>query len=216
MLVGLNELLANLPRTLDNFYFDALRFTGFAAFLFGVYVALRRWMKSLLAAAALLSIGFAVTMLKAGSTFWGHAYYVLPFIPTMALFVGIGLTNLRPRFAYLAIVAISAEGLLSQANDFRISNEQAFLLRFEAKVRSVVPENDLVAINSGEVPTPMYFANCRGWTLFNSEMDSEVKLDSLNKLGCRHVIVLKRTYEGNMELPWRVVLETEDYRIYSR
>src|SRR5690606_26688960 len=64
IVLGAQELLANLPQTLDNFYFDALRYTGFFAFLYGLYVVWEKRSKAILIASVLISGAFLLTMLK--------------------------------------------------------------------------------------------------------------------------------------------------------
>lgn len=163
---------------------------------------------------AAITAAFIVSMLKAGTTFWEHSYYILPFIPGMALVVGHGLAHLPQRIASIVMVVIAAEGVVNQLNDFRMNPEQAPLLELESDFRNL-PDNDArVAINSGNVPTPMYFADRSGWTLFNSDIDEGEELDMLSRAGCAYLVIMMRTYEGEKEVPWPVVVERPAYRIH--
>lgn len=40
--LGLHQLMADLPAAFEKFYYDALKFTGFAAFLGGLYMVWKR------------------------------------------------------------------------------------------------------------------------------------------------------------------------------
>lgn len=213
MVEGAGQLLRNWPRTLDNFYFDALRFSGFAVFLLGLYFAAKRREYGLLLAFALLCGAFLVVMLKAGDTFWVHAYYVLPFIPTMALLGGYGLTQLPDvRWASVLLVIVAVEGLAAQANDFRLSPPLVPLLQLEEDLGQ---DKGPIAMNTGQVPTAMYFAHRRGWTMTNTELADPATLDALLRDGCTRLVVFKRTFETAVEVPWPLLLENELYRIHG-
>ena len=213
---GARELLDNLPRTLDNFYFDAIRFSGFTVFVWGLYVVFRERQKALIALVLLQSVAFLIVMLRSGSTFWIHAYYILPFIPLMALIAGIGLSKLKSQnLARGLLMVVVAEGLASQWNDFHISKDQSFLLNLEMDVQRQIPQTALIAINSADIPTPMYFAHRRGWLATNEELSNPMKLDSLHALGCNFVVVLKESYEGDIPLTWKMTLSQPNYDIYE-
>lgn len=213
---GALELWENLPRTLDNFYFDAVRYSGFAVFLWGLYMVFQKRKYDLIALVILQCTAFLYIMLRSGSTFWIHAYYVLPFIPLMALIGGVGLSLLKNQtLARVLLTIVAIEGLASQWNDFRISKAQAFLLDLENDVSRIIPDTALIAINSADVPTPMYFAHRRGWLTTNRLLSDTSKLDSLHTLGCDFVIVLKEGYEGDVPLRWTILQTQPQYDIYE-
>lgn len=213
MVEGAVQLMRNWPRTLDNFYFDALRFSGFALFLLGLYFAAKRRQRGMLIAFALLSGAFLVVMLKAGDTFWVHAYYVLPFIPTMALIGGYGLAQLQhARWAQFLLLIVAAEGLAAQANDFRLSPPLVPLLQLEEDLGQ---DNGRIAMNTGQVSTAMYFAHRRGWTMTNATLADPTTLKTLQQEGCTRIVVFKRTFDTAVELPWPVLVENDLYRIHG-
>lgn len=212
MSAGLGELVRNWPRTLDNFYFDALRFSGFAVVLVGLALALKDGQRGLLFAFLALAVAFAVVMLRSGDTFWIHAYYVLPFIPAMALLGGYGLARLPgDRWATTLLVLVAVEGLAAQANDFRSSPPLVPLLQLE---RDLGTGQGLIAMNTGDVPTAMYFAHRRGWTLTNAELQDPAVLEDLRARGCTSIVIFRRTFEGDVLIPWPVMIETPAYRIH--
>ncbi|MCB0766613.1 MAG: glycosyltransferase family 39 protein, partial [Flavobacteriales bacterium] len=211
--VGAMELLRNWPRTLDNFYFDALRFSGFAVFLLGLFYAMERRAYGIIIAFLLLCASFLVVMLKAGDTFWIHAYYVLPFVPVMALLGGYGLAQLPGRrWATGLLVAVAFEGVAAQANDFRINPTLEPLLELEG---DLIDDEGRIAMNTGQVPTAMYFAHRRGWTLTNAELQDAAILARLEHLGCSRVVVFRSTFEGDVTVPWPLLLEKTAYRIHK-
>ncbi|MBK9276309.1 MAG: glycosyltransferase family 39 protein [Flavobacteriales bacterium] len=210
--VGLGELMGNLNRTFDNFYFDAMRYSGFIVFLFGFYHMISRKLTGLIGTFCLISCAFSYVMLRSGNTFWMHAYYVLPFIPAMTLVAGAGMAALKRKYLapfLLAIVII--EGIMNQYHDFRISPSNAYMLSLEQDVKTIIPANSLVIINSGNIPTPMYFSARRGWTISNVALNSASTIDSLRALGAEYCILVDRASEKSA--PWSTVLSRDEYTI---
>ena len=211
---GARELWSNPVRVLDNFYFDAMRFSGIALVLAGCWIVVRNKRKGVVIACTLIALAFFVFMLKSGRNFWWHAYYVLPFLPVMALLAAHALAAIRnARWAVALLAIVVVENVGNQANDFHLNADQAPLLQLEADLDNSGDRRSLIAVNSGEYPTPMYFAHRRGWGLGNADLSRPGALDSLAALGCSRVVVMKHTYEGDVPLPWPVLLERDAYRI---
>jgi len=166
----------------------------------------------ILSAFLLLCGSFLVVMLKAGDTFWIHAYYVLPFVPVMALLGGFGLAQLPgKRWATGLLVVVALEGIAAQANDFRINPTLEPLLELEG---DLIDDEGRIAMNTGQVPTAMYFAHRRGWTLTNAELQDPAVLSRLEHLGCSRIVVFRSTFEGDVTIPWPLLLEKAAYRIH--
>jgi hypothetical protein len=82
-------------------------------------------------------------------------------------------------------------------------------------------KKDLVAINSGAFPTPMYFAHRKGWVAFNNQLSNPHYIDSLSQLGLRHIIIMKRTFGDSMSVHsdsiiWHKRYSDYNFDIYSR
>ena len=213
---GARMLLDHLGRTLDNFYFDALRFSGFAAALAGLLIALRGRMVAVLWTALLCSLAFGVLMLKAGDAFWKHAYYVLPYVPVMAMLAGVAITAIPTRgLRIAAMVLITAEGLTNQWQDFRISHALAPQLELEAAMDRLGSRDELIVVNSAAIPTPLYMAHRKGWTATSGDMMRPSFLDSLARLGCKHAIVLRSGGDGGFTLDRPIQSDDEAFVIYS-
>ena len=77
--------------------------------------------------------GLIIVAIKAGDTFVRHDYYILPFVPFMAIAAAFALQKIpvrRWRIAALALVML--EGLANQAHDFFPSSNQRAILRLES------------------------------------------------------------------------------------
>lgn len=211
---GYVELLAHWPDVAEKFYFDALRFTGFAAFLWGLFVAIRTRSKLLLSTLGLFGLGMAGIMLMSGSTFAIHSYYILPFVPIMAVVAAYGLDILRPRrWVWLFTSVIIIEGVANAQHDLYLRPDQKEFLALGPMLDLVSERGDRIVINTDQVPTALYFAHRKGWLARNEDLQRPAFIDSLALLGCRYVVILKDKGEGEVELSRPVVAETEHFRV---
>ncbi len=213
---GAREVLTYFPRVLNHFYESALKFIGFGLFLLGLVMATVRKEKILWAVFLLSLAGFSVIILKAGRTFAFHSYYILPFVPVMALVAGYGLAQIKNlKVVYVLLAAVAIEGLLNQWNDFYIKPKAAALTHLESDLDSFSTREDLFVINSGYNPAPMYFAHRRGWVASNDQILDTTYLNKLEEKGARYVLILKKVYGTPIALPEKVVFENVDYAVYG-
>ncbi|MFM8242620.1 MAG: hypothetical protein ACKN86_07425, partial [Crocinitomicaceae bacterium] len=63
-------------------------FIAFGVFLIGVYFLYKKGEKLFVLMVSILSIVFFLYMLKSGYFFHHHTYYILPFVPVMAMVIG--------------------------------------------------------------------------------------------------------------------------------
>ena len=70
-------------------------------------------------------------------------------------------------------------------------------------------------INSGEVPTPMYFAHRKGWIAKNVKVADDAWIQDLKSKGLKHIVILKRVFAKEISLNYRKVLENKDFDIYE-
>jgi hypothetical protein len=155
-------------------------------------------------------------MLKAGFTFTHHAYYIIPFVPIMALIAAYGIDEIplkKIQLLFLALIAI--EGVGNQLHDFRIKDHEMAFTRLEASLDSISSKRDLIAINTGDNPTAMYFAHRKGWIAWNEELKQTDFQNQLASKGCRFIVVMKRYLGGELELPLSKVVDNENWSIYS-
>jgi 4-amino-4-deoxy-L-arabinose transferase-like glycosyltransferase len=215
-LSGMNEIIANLPQTLERFYETALKFSGFLVFVFGLIMAWKRMGKQVIYTFLLSFVGFLVVIIKAGFAFPHHSYYIIPFVPVMALVAGYGLSLIKNRkLSLILLVIISLEGILGQQHDFRIKEKEMALLSLETDLDKVSATSDLILINSNNFPTPMYFAHRKGWVLSNDAIADVEKIMELKQKGMKLIVILKRSFGSEMSLDLPLVFENEYYRIYG-
>lgn len=211
---GFFQLIATPNQTLNNFYFDALKFSGFVLTLFGLYNIIRLKEIKLLAIAALYSFAFLVFMLKAGYGFRIHEYYTLPYVPLMALIAGYGLSSIqKPTIQYILLAVIVLEGVLNQQHDFFIKSSNGYKPDLESLIDDHLPNDGLVIVNGGRNPQMMYFAHRRGWSLGDNEIGSKGKIETLISEGAEYLIIDKHlTADFQYHLP--LLFENEDFVFY--
>jgi 4-amino-4-deoxy-L-arabinose transferase-like glycosyltransferase len=214
---GIEEILQNIPLTLSRFYDTALKFIGFAVFVFGLVYAVIKREKLLLSVFSLALLSFIAVILKAGFTFPHHVYYIIPFVPVMALVAGYGLSQIRvKKIALIILIAIVIEGIANQYHDFFLKEKDLSIVHLESDLDSISSKTDLICINSGENPSPMYFAHRKGWLVSNSDLKKSNKMDDLVQKGLKYIVVLKKQFGSPIILErYQLIFENENYYFYD-
>jgi len=161
---------------------------------------------------------FSIVILKAGYTFPHHSYYIIPFVPVMALVAGYGLSSINNnKVRIFLMTAIAIEGIANQQHDFFLKPSAQHLLNLESDLNQISQPNDLIAINSGDVPTPMYFAHRKGWILHQEDLLNVSYLEDLKSKGVKFVVVLNNNQTNfNPNLLGQLIMKKEGYSIYSK
>lgn len=211
---GAAEILPLLPQYFKKFYFSGLySYIGFAASIAGV-VFLFTKRRGIQAAGLLLITGvFVAFTAKTGAVFPTHNYYIIPFVPVLALLAALGLEWLPPKIAWIAAGLILVESTANQVHDFFPKEGSRHKLELESLMDVHVAKDALIVINGGASPQEMYFANRRGWTLEGDAMTPSA-LDSLSGLGAEYVVVNRHRQVPELGA-FSLLSETDDYRIYG-
>ncbi|WP_300665782.1 glycosyltransferase family 39 protein [Fluviicola sp.] len=214
--IGAKELLENWQDGLKHFYDSALKFIGFGAFVIGLFFAFKRGNKLLLRILGLGFAAFLVIALKAGFTFTHHSYYIIPFVPIMALVAGYGISELKKRYLQIAfLVLIGFEGIFNQLHDFRLKEHERAFVKLESEMDHFSKRSDLIAVNTIDNPTAIYFAHHKGWVASNDELLDPVFRENIRKKGCKYIVVLKHYLGGDLYLELPAVVNNENWVIYK-
>ena len=179
-------------------------------------MAIKKRNKLLPALFLLCFVTFGVFIFKAGFAFSHHSYYIVPFVPVMALLAGYALSQIKNRKIAIAIlIIISAEGLINQQHDFRIGKEKQAYLELENYFNLISKKDDLILINSGQQPTPMYFAHRKGWLASNEEIQNKEFIQQLKAKGLGYILILKMNSGDDLILDYNQVYENENFKIYK-
>ncbi len=211
---GMLEIFNLLPELLEKFYFSALHsYSALLCCLVGLVILVTsKQYKTLLAGVITITIIFCVFILKTGAVFPLHNYYIIPFVPIMALLAGIGINQIKPKIQYLVLGIIAIESIANQQHDFWIKDSQLYKLELENLSDKIVPKQSLIVINGGPSPQDMYFTNRKGWTVTNEQISNINFLDSLANLGVEYLIVDKHKI-ADPPNEFQTIYEDEDYQI---
>lgn len=213
---GIKDAVAYYPRILNHFYESAIRYSGFIMMLTGIFYAFFKKNRILRATFFLSLFAFTLIVFKSGRTFAFHSYYIIPFIPVLALFAAFGISQIQnKKIVYGILMLISIEGLLNQWNDFVIKPDEKALTHLETDLNKVSNHDDLIVINSNNVPTPMYFAHRKGWVTSNENLLDKLYLETLKEKGCEFILVLKNTFGEDIPLNKEILFENEHYKVYK-
>ncbi|WP_157638049.1 ArnT family glycosyltransferase [Flexithrix dorotheae] len=214
---AISDLVDNLGLFFKRFYDTALKYIGFFSFLFGLFWCFYKKEKLLIYIYISVSIFLLPIILKTGYNFAFHEYYIIPFVPVMALMAGYGLSSIpRKKVSVIILFFIALEGIINQQHQFLIKSEMAKLELLETKLDDWGTRGDLVAINCGYYPTPLYMAHRKGWITSNNHLKSKDYLLRLKGEGCRFFIILKKSFGTEVEqLPMEKVYSDEHFTIYN-
>lgn len=195
---GFNEILPLLPQLFEKFYFSSLcSFTAFAFFLLGLYFVIRNGNSYLKTGILVITFTFFIFILKTGSVFPLHSYYIIPFTPVMALIAGYGLFMFPVKYLYIPLLLISLEGIANQQHDFFTKKSERYKLQLEDMTTKIVGKNELIVINGGPSPQEIYFAHRKGWTVDNEKINVE-DLTHLKESGAKYLIINKNSYSSTI------------------
>lgn len=213
--VGLFDLFVDPYETLDNFFFESIKFTGFAAFLFGIYLIFKERNTYVILLFALYSFAFFLFMVQAGSGFTTHDYYTIPYVPLMAFIAGWGISRIPSKAWKVAcLILVSVEGIANQHHDFWIHENQKYKAELESYCRTFSDKTDLIIINAGQNPQELYFTHRKGWTIEHSQAINKSYIDSLHLLGANYLIIDKHLGEGIPE-GRSIMKENKDFIIIN-
>jgi hypothetical protein len=212
---GAREVGTHLDQAIQKFYFCALNFIGFATFLGGLIYAIRQKEKRLLWAFFLCFAAFFVFILKAGFAFYHHNYYIMPFVPVMAMVAGYAISSIpKTAYRYILMLAIATEVIINALPEFRINADQRYKLTLESVAAQYTAPNDLIAINCGTNPQQVYLLHRKGWDIENNEAQDATFMADLKAKGCKVLFINK--HEGNVKpLPYQKLGENQDLIIYK-
>ncbi len=216
--VGMWEIFGDLPEVAERFYQSALKsYVAFGLYLVGIGLAAWRREWQLLGLFGLLSMAFVGYMFKSGSSFYHHNYYIIPFVPVMALMAGYAVSRIpRTWLCNLLLLAVAVESIANQQDAFRIKKSELPKLQLEAIADSLSQRSDLVAFyaQTGN-PQELYFAHRKGWLLNAAQIGDETHLSDLAKRGCRLLFINKKQW-GKQATPLaEVVYEDDNYLVFS-
>jgi len=213
--LGFHEIITHLPQTFERFYYSAMYFSGFAFFLLGIYFAVRHRQWQLITTVGISFLLIFAFASKAGYAFYHHNYYIIPFVPVLALCAGYGLSQLNNRKLIASLIVILfTETIINSRPEFMYRRTELYKLQIENTLDRFSTRKDLIATNTGDNPQLLYFAHRNGWTNTSAALADSSKQVELVNLGLKFIVFNKHETEtAIIKLP--LVFENEDFKIYK-
>jgi hypothetical protein len=215
--IGTIEILRNWQSVLEKYYLDSMHITGFLLFLGGCWFAWkhRKTEPITIWILGLCTSVFFLLMFKSGETFAIHSYYIVPYAPLMALVAGFALTKIETKWMYIILSIVLIENIANWQHDFRLKPSYAKFENLEKDLDKHGSRNDLIFVNSNEVPTPLYFAHRKGWSNHNHFVQNPQYVDSLQKLGLKYIVIAKDAFGSQLQLNYNKIDSNDVYDIYQ-
>lgn len=242
---GLSQLKEHISGVLEKFYFSSLSsyiaFILFMVAIIAVFINLFRnsfsknkviGAKSSDANAELNEPGkklvilfiatcflFFIFMMKSADYFYFHNYYIIPFVPAMAVLAGYGVVIIReknPKIAYTILTLAVVESVLNQQHDFFIPADTKYKLQLSAIADQIVPKDRFIIINSGPNPQQLYFSDRKGWVINESSLINSRFTDSVSNNKNPVIIIDKHLHTKYTTTDFKVLYDDENYTLMEK
>lgn len=209
---GIKEIKPLIGEYMKQFYFNALHsYIAIAFIIAGIVLMVKEKKKTLLVALGLVLVTFVVFTLKTGAVFPLHNYYIIPFAPLLALFAGHFIAIIPNKIGVVLLFSIAIEGIANQQHDFNVKSNQWYKVKLEQLTEKHIPKDALIVINGGLSPQDIYFANRKGWSIYNDQVHRNY-IDSLKAIGAEYLIIDK-VKPARVKYP--LLFENEYYQIFK-
>lgn len=213
---GWQQLVDMKVHTIERFYPIALTSKiAFGFCLVGLSAMIWKKNKPLLLTFGTSSALIFGLMLKAGGTFSGHVYYIIPYVPVMSLLAGYGLSSVIRSWLVqiLILTAIATEAIYFHKDDFFIPWKDQKFLKLEKITDQYVPKDARILVNDhGGSPVMMYFAHRRGWTV-TDRMKDTAWVNGEETVGLHYIIIDRARWKDS--LPYPKLYEDNEFQIYK-
>lgn len=213
-LEGFIEIKAYLPELAEKFYYNSLKsYVAFIAFVIGLFFFVKEKKRLQTIGFISMLITFCLFILKTGSVFPLHSYYIIPFTPIMAFIVAKFTSKIPYKPAWIIISLIVIEAIASQQHDFFIKADKEYKIQSERMSDQWIPKTDKVIVNGGASPQSIYFINRKGWTLKNNNINPKT-IDSLQQLGANYLVIDKNYGQLNFKVD-SLAFENDNFQLYQ-
>ncbi len=211
---GINDIFNNLDLTLKKFYFSSFNsYILFVVFCCGIAYMILEKNKYLSAIFLSILLIFIVYIFKSGRFFYHHSYYIIPFVPIMAIVCGSLVSKIKNiKIIILLLCGSSIECIANQYTDFFIKDSETYKLKLESISEKVCSKKDLIVINGGESPQDIYFANRKGWSVDGQKFADQNFLKELSEKNCKYIFINK--HNTFVPLNHKIVFCDDDYIVY--
>lgn len=216
---GFLEIAGHLDKVFENFFINSfLSYTTLAVFAAGFVMMFVKQEKKLIVIFTLMLFIFLLYIFKSGFFFYHHSYYIIPFVPVMALVAGYGISLLRSKWLYsIVLTAGVVEGIANQQHDLFVKPTEQYKMSIEQIMDKVSSKEDLIVMNSNGNPQLIYLAHRKGWNCTNEQLSDSVFLNTIIAQGCRFIVIDKHVAPNlkSSVLSSNQVFENPDFLIFK-
>lgn len=216
---GFAAITQHLHMTLEKFYFDSFSsYCVFSIFIMGLILLFIHKDKKIITSFVLISLMFMIYMAKSGLYFYQHNYYIIPYVPAMALVAGYAISLIRTRWIALTILVIGiGESIANQQHDFFIKKSEKYKLSLESIMNKYAAKHDLILTNGNGNPQLMYLSHRKGWNCTNDEMQDKSFVENIMRMHCKFIVVNKHALiqKRNLLFMQHIIFENEDFIIFK-
>jgi len=215
ILIGFKDIVANIDIVLKIFYFHSFySYIFLSIFLIGLFFIFKNKEKKLIYIFISFTLVFIMYMFKSGSFFYQNTYYIIPFVPLMALISGYVLSLINKKLILILLILFAvSESIINQQQDFFVKKSELYKLQLEQIADSISQPNDLVAINSEGNPQQLYLTHRKGWIYANEQLSNSVFIQNISNRKCKFLFVNKTKL--NTRINYQIVFENNFYIVYK-
>lgn len=214
---GFVEIMQNLDTTFHRFYFDSFySYIIFLLFLCGLIVMVLKKERIIIVAFLLPFSVFLIYIFKSGYYFYHHNYYIIPFVPVMALVAGYALSLIQKKWIYLTIACIGVlESIANQQHDFFIKKSETYKMSIEEIMNTVSDKEDLIVINGNGNPQLMYLSHRKGWVCSHENLFDESYMQNTIDNNCKFLVIDKHSNLDTkpLSLKYTTVFDNHDFLV---
>jgi len=185
---SLGFLMSEWQTVFKCFYFDAIGYVGFVFYVTGmIYLIIKKERKLLFALSGVFVLQI-IFMIKSGESFIKHSYYMIPFIPIMAICAGYFISLIKLKWLRsVFLLAFVVEGVLNFQHDFMPKQLKNYLLQLENIAVDYTNPSDLIVINNTLNPRGVYLAHRKGWGVKSNVASDSNYLKNIVQKGANYL-----------------------------
>jgi hypothetical protein len=216
---GFVEIIENMDKVLKRFYFDAFSsYIVFFIFIFGIVIMFIRKERKMIIAFLLPFLVFMLYIFKSGFYFYHQNYYIIPFVPVMALVAGYSLSLIQRRWIFLTILILGVgESIANQQHDFFIKKSEKYKMNIESILDKFSSKNDLILINGNGNPQLIYLSHRKGWTCSDKQLSDTSFINKIVDSNCKYIVINKHSSIdlNYLTTSFKKVFENNDFLIMN-
>ncbi|MFZ1677865.1 MAG: glycosyltransferase family 39 protein [Saprospiraceae bacterium] len=166
----------------------------------------------------MISIIFLIFILQVGEVFSAHEYYIIPYVPIMALIAGYGLGEVVTKdwLFILILIVLGGEAIYRKHDDFFVKEEDKRITKIENVVRQCIPFNSRIMVVGQPVyvPSMMYFAHRKGWPETNlDQVYNRDRIVGESTVGLEYIVADRLIMPDTIDYP--MLYEDNEFRIFK-